>query len=219
MLKLAAILLTAVALAAVAACSSKGGGGALSSGDGGPVSSSGGDGGSGDGGASVALLVNPGVTQTCQTCLSGASGNDCSAQAKTCGNDSNCVALNTCVNKCTNLNAGCIQNCEDSASVNSGQEWSTWFSCACNDCATQCSECSASGTSSGGSGSSGGGSGSSSSGTASCQEDNSGKYFTCSQGNGFYCTDSDTPVTDGFATTCSAPSADPGGTGVDYCCN
>jgi len=39
MLKLAAILLTAVALAAVAACSSKGGGGALSSGDGGPVSS------------------------------------------------------------------------------------------------------------------------------------------------------------------------------------
>jgi len=210
MLKSAAILLFTAALAPATACSSKNSNGPAN-GDGGAGGSSGADGGSG-----VALLGNPGVTQTCQTCLSGASGNDCSAQATTCDRDTDCVALNTCVIKCTNLNAGCIQNCQDNASVNSGQEWSAWFSCACNDCSMQCAQCSASGTSSGGSGSSS--SGGSSSGTVTtCQQDNS---FACSQGSyGYYCSGSDTPATDGLETTCSAPVDDPSGTGVDYCCN
>jgi hypothetical protein len=210
---------TALWLALLAGCSSSsvGANGPPGGGTGDSGASEGGAEGGGRGGAT--LLSNPGVTQTCQTCLSGATGNDCSAQAKTCGNDPNCVALNACVNKCTDLNAGCIQNCEDAAAVNSVDEWSSWFTCACNDCSTQCSECAAgTGTGTGSGTGTGTGSGTGT-GTVTCQLDNSGQYFVC-QGNenGYYCTGTDTPAADGLSPSCGSGSADPSGTGLDYCC-
>lgn len=207
-------MLVSVAVAIIASCSSKSSGGGGGGGDDGGTSSSGGGG----------LLANPGVTQTCQTCLSGASGNDCSAQAKTCTSDTNCVGLNTCVNKCTNLNQGCITNCGNAASVNAVTEWNGWFNCGCNDCASQCSACSGGSSSGGSSGSSsgsssGGGSGSSSGGTTITCATDAQVQAVCTSGTGWYCTGPDNPQGDGISGPCSAPVADPSGVGTDYCCN
>lgn len=158
------------------------------------------------GGASVSdagkagpeLFVNTGVTQACQTCLSGATGNDCSAQAKTCANDSICTMLNACVNKCANLNASCIQNCSNAASTNADSEWGAWQDCACADCTAQCEQCSTS------------------TGAGTCDADDT--VDCAGQGNGYSCTGADTPDQDGLATTCSAPTSGTGGLTL-YCCN
>jgi hypothetical protein len=155
-----------------------------------------------------ALLANPSVTQTCQSCLGGATGNDCAAQAKNCTGDSNCASLNACVNKCANLNEGCIQNCSNAASSNATSEWNAWWTCGCNDCSTQCDLC-------GGGGSSSGGSGSSSGSTAvTCQVDTT---LSCTSSTGYYCTGADNPQQDGLSTSCSNAVADANG-GFDYCC-
>lgn len=160
------------------------------------------DGGGGAETGANALLVNPSVSQTCQTCLSTASGNDCANQAKVCSGDSVCLSLNSCVNKCTNLNSGCIANCGNAFSTNAQSEWTGWFGCACNDCTMQCSLCtSGSGTDSG-------------SGTRTCYVDNT--LEGCS-GTPYYCPGSDSPLTDNLATSCPQSAADPMG-GTDYCC-
>ncbi len=143
------------------------------------------------------LFVNTGVTQACQTCLSSSTGNDCSAQAKTCANDSICTTLNACVNKCANLNASCIQNCSNGASTNADSEWSAWQTCACADCTAQCEQCSTS------------------TGTVTCDADDT--VICGNDGNGFSCTGTDTPDEDGLATTCSTPT--PGTGATLYCCN
>jgi hypothetical protein len=104
----------------------------------------GGSSSSGDAGtdAGNVLLQNNSVAVACTSCLSGSTGNDCASQAKSCGNDPACVSLNNCVKACTNLNQGCIQNCEAAASADSISEWTNWFNCGCNDCASQCPLCS-----------------------------------------------------------------------------
>ncbi len=93
---------------------------------------------SNDGGADGAVLgANTNVTSACQSCLAQASGNDCAAQDKNCSGDPQCVTLNTCIDKCANF-ANCPLNCESAASTNAANEWTSWWKCACSDCASQC---------------------------------------------------------------------------------
>ncbi|MFT3699741.1 MAG: hypothetical protein QM831_41725 [Kofleriaceae bacterium] len=116
------------------------------------------DGGGRGGGGGAALAVNASVPQSCQSCLSTSSGNECSAKQKICEADSECVALNKCINNCANINSGCIDSCGDAASANAIDEWNAWADCGCNTCGSQCGQtfCSAGGGA--GSGSGGGGS-------------------------------------------------------------
>ena len=96
-----------------------------------------GDGGADGGGRGIGS--NPNVSQNCQTCLSQSSGNDCANKQKNCTNDAQCVTLNDCINKCANVNGGCINNCGDTVSADAITEWNAWCFCACADCSSQCS--------------------------------------------------------------------------------
>jgi hypothetical protein len=89
-----------------------------------------------DGGKNIG--DNPNVTAACQTCLNQSSGNDCATQRKNCLDDSSCAALNACVNKCANINSGCVNNCGMAASANAIAEWTSWYNCGCADCGAQC---------------------------------------------------------------------------------
>ena len=109
----------------MAACSSSGGGFN--------------DGGT-DAGVKAALGANGGVPQNCQSCVAGSTSNECSNKAKLCTSDENCVALNTCVNNCTDINAGCVNNCGDTASVDVQNEWLAWASCTCATCSAECGQ-------------------------------------------------------------------------------
>lgn len=99
----------------------------------------GGRGGSNSGGSGSLLLGdNASVPMTCQTCLSMSTSNECDNRGEVCADDPDCVALNKCVNNCTNINAACIQSCGDAASANAITEWTDWTNCTCGTCATQC---------------------------------------------------------------------------------
>lgn len=96
-------------------------------------------GGSGSGGGSTDKLGdNASVPGTCQTCLAMSTSNECQAKGKICSSDSGCEKLNTCINKCANINAACIQNCGDGASQDAIDEWNAWTGCDCGTCAAQC---------------------------------------------------------------------------------
>ncbi len=99
----------------------------------------GGRGGSGGGGG-IDLGDNPSVPATCQTCLTTSSGNECETMNKICSADSECVALNKCINNCANINAACISSCGDAASANAITEWTDWTNCTCGTCAMQCNQ-------------------------------------------------------------------------------
>jgi hypothetical protein len=117
---------------AIAAC---GGGNNSSGADGG------GRGGSGSGNKSnLALGDNASVPETCQTCLATSSTNECESQGTICGADSECVALDKCINNCANINAACISSCGDAASANAIAEWNNWSNCTCGTCAMQCNQ-------------------------------------------------------------------------------
>jgi len=123
------LLILCSALALSVACS----GGAATGVDGG------GRGGSGSGAGNKDLLGdNPSVPATCQTCLTSSTANECEGKGKNCTSDSECAALNACINNCTNINAACIANCGDAASQNAIDEWNAWTDCTCGTCATQC---------------------------------------------------------------------------------
>ena len=92
-----------------------------------------------DGGKEPELGANPSVPQTCQSCLTGSSSNECANKAKVCNEDPNCVALNACVNNCASVNSGCVSNCADAASTDVQSEWLGWYNCTCTSCASQCS--------------------------------------------------------------------------------
>ena len=99
----------------------------------------GGDGGMGSGGRGTDKLGdNASVPGTCQTCLAGSTSNECAAKGKICAGDPGCEKLNTCINKCANINAACIQNCGDAASQDAIDEWNNWWNCDCGTCASQC---------------------------------------------------------------------------------
>ncbi|HEY1811061.1 MAG TPA: hypothetical protein VGG74_01815 [Kofleriaceae bacterium] len=98
----------------------------------------GGRNGSGGSGSSILLGDNASVPMTCQTCLSMSTNNECDNRGEVCADDPDCVALNKCVNNCTNINAACIQSCGDAASANAITEWTDWTNCTCGTCATQC---------------------------------------------------------------------------------
>lgn len=95
---------------------------------------------SSDKSATVALGANPAVPMTCQMCLSQSSGNECMNKGKLCQEDPECVMLNSCVNKCTNINAACVQSCGDAVSADAIQEWSDFADCTCGTCAQQCGQ-------------------------------------------------------------------------------
>jgi hypothetical protein len=111
----------------------------------------GGRGGSGSNNGSIELGENPSVPETCQTCLMTSSTNECENQGSVCAFDSDCVALDKCINNCANINAACIANCGDAATQNAINEWSSWSNCTCATCATQCNQtfCNIGGTGSG----------------------------------------------------------------------
>lgn len=206
-------------------CSASGGpgnngnGGGGGGGGGAGAGADAGDGGtSGDAGPKAALLSNPSVSQTCQTCLAGASTNDCASLAKICSSDSMCTSLNTCVNNCTNLNQGCISNCENTASKNTGTEWVDWFGCACNDCTTQCAgSAGANGSLCAGAagGGAGGGGGSA---TVTCVVDT--QDHDCNGNQTEYdCSGSDNPMGDGLSASCGGAMQFQGTNDLYYCCN
>ena len=171
------------------------------------------------------------MTQTCQMCLSGATGNDCSAQAKTMRQRCKIVSRSTHASTSVRTSTrGAFRTAKTRLLRIRSMNGAVGLLARATDCSAQCSACSGggssggggSGSSSGGGGSSsGGGSGSSSgnSGPVTCQVDDSGQYFSC-QGNqdGYYCTGSDTPLTDGFSKSCGSSAPEPSGTGLDYCC-
>ena len=100
---------------------------------------SGGGNGNGSGsGLGNTLADNASVPETCQMCLASSTSNECESKGKICTSDSECAALNTCINKCVNINAACIANCGDAASQDAIDEWNTWTGCTCGTCATQC---------------------------------------------------------------------------------
>ena len=86
------------------------------------------------------LGANTSVPDSCQMCLANSTGNECMAKGKNCTSDMECAKLNTCVNKCANINAACIQNCGDAASQNAIDEWNAWAMCTCGTCASQCNQ-------------------------------------------------------------------------------
>ena len=122
-----------ICCAVVAACG--GGGNNTTKPDGGGRGS-----GSGSGAGSIQLGENPSVPATCQTCLMTSSSNECENKGSICSNDSECVALDKCINNCANINAACIANCGDAASQNAIDEWNSWSACTCGTCATQCNQ-------------------------------------------------------------------------------
>jgi hypothetical protein len=152
-------------------------------------------------------------------CLAGASGNDCASLAKICSADMTCTALNSCVNSSTNLNQGCISNCENTASRNTGTEWVDRFSCACNDCTTQCAGSGgANGSLCAGSGTGGGGGGGSVNANVSCVVDT--QDHDCSGGETEYdCSGTDTPTGDGLSASCGGAMQLQGTNDLYYCCN
>src|SRR4051812_2588063 len=85
-------------------------------------------------GGSSALGANASVPQTCQSCLAQSSRNECSGLSNVCVNDSNCAALNACVNNCANVNAGCVSNCAAAYSQNTINQWNSWAQCTCASC-------------------------------------------------------------------------------------
>jgi hypothetical protein len=98
----------------------------------------GGRSGSGSGGSTDKLGDNASVPGTCQTCLASSTSNECAAKGRICSGDPGCEKLNTCINKCANINAACIQNCSDGASQDAIDEWNNWAGCDCGTCASQC---------------------------------------------------------------------------------
>jgi hypothetical protein len=180
------------------------------------------------GAAHAQLATNPSVSATCQMCLGQSSTNDCDEYAKVCGEDTNCMALNACVNKCASLNTSCIDNCGALVGTAVQNEWLSWWTCGCGDCASSCSVCGGSSTGSGGSGDSGAGGGSgmgSASGTGggsgtgahTCSADPS---IPCENGSvGYICNGSDTPVEDGLSASCGTGVPDPEYVATDYCCD
>ena len=111
-------------------------------------------GGRGGSGGGIDLGENPSVPATCQMCLTTSSGNECESMAKICSSDSECVALNKCINNCANINAACISSCGDAASANAITEWTDGTNCTCGTCSMQCNQtfCNSGGGSSGSSG-------------------------------------------------------------------